>query len=72
MMHVALCYNSDTGRVDTDIEVSGKNYGPDQLDDMCARATKMHLQVMEKAATLWVAAVDGEMAEDVVTEDVQP
>lgn len=76
MMRVSLCYNSDTGRVDTEVEVSGKGYNTDALDDMTARAKAVHLSVMEKAATLWVAAIDAEPAaepaEDVVTEETKP
>lgn len=30
-MRVSLCYNSDTGRVDTEFEVSGKGYNTDAL-----------------------------------------
>lgn len=75
MMRVMLTYNSESGHVNTDIEVKG-SYNPDQLDDMCARAARVHLQVMEKAATLWIAAIDAEPApepaEDVVTEETKP
>lgn len=69
MMRVTLNYDSESGHVMTDVEV-GKGYNTDALDDMRARASKVHQEIMAKAATLWLASPD--LVEPVVTEVVKP